>query len=107
MTTPQIAKLAAEIRRRGRGQSPAMKKQTRQSAADFHRDLPGIPDEMIGEVLLRAAVYASAVFQANPGASARDLSSLLGAIGQWMFHHPQTAGEEHLESDEAADGGQA
>lgn len=105
MTTPQIAELAAEIRRRSRGQSPATKKQTRQSAADFHRDLPGIGDEVIGEVLLRAAVFASAVFQASPGASVRDLSSLLGAIGQHMFHHPQGADTDC--PDEAADGGQA
>ena len=105
MTSPQITELAAEIRRRGRGQSPAMRKQTRQSAADFHRDLPGIGDEVIGEVLLRAAVFASAVFKASPGASARDLANVLGAIGQYMFHHPQDAGEEH--PDEAADGGQA
>ncbi len=102
MTSPQITELAAEIRRRSRGQSPAMRKNTRQSAADFHRDLPGISDEVIGEVLLRTAVFASAVFQASQGASARDLANVLGSIGQHMFHHPQGAGEDC--PDEVADG---
>jgi hypothetical protein len=105
VTTPQIVELAAEIRRRSRGQSSAMRKQTHQSAADFRRDLPGLGDEVIGEVLLRTAVYASAVFKASPGASARDLANVLGAVGQYMFHHPQGADAER--PDDAADDAQA
>lgn len=84
--SPQIDALAAEVRRRSVRQSPAAKKQTRKTADTFAADLPGIPPEHVGAVLLRAAVLATHLFQADPGASARDAANLLGAAGQRLYH---------------------
>lgn len=88
----QIDALAAEVRRRSAHQSPAARKQVRKTVETFAADLPGIPPEHVGAVLLRAAVFASHMFQANPGTSARDVANELGAAGQRLYHQAQTDG---------------
>lgn len=93
VSTPQIEELAAAIRKNTARTSPLLKKQARHIADDFRTDLPGIPDEHIGEVLLRAAVFCANVFQHQPGASARDLANMLGAAGQRLYHHPRACGD--------------
>lgn len=91
--TPEIDQLAAEVRRRSAHLSPAVRKQNRRTAETIAADLPGIPPEHVGAVLLRAAVLAAHVFQADPGASARDVGNVLGAAGQRLYHQAQTDGE--------------
>jgi hypothetical protein len=88
VTSPQVDQYAAGIRKRLGAATPAMRKQARQIAGDFRRDLDGIPDEHVGAVLLRAAGFATNLFTANPGASARDLANMLGAAGERLYHHP-------------------
>jgi hypothetical protein len=90
-TNPAIDQYAAAIRQRLGAATPAMRKQAKQIAGDFHRDLDGIPDEQIGAVLLRAAAFATNLVTANPGASARDLANMLGAAGERLYHHPAEA----------------
>lgn len=87
MNSPELDQYAAAIRQRLGAATPAMRKQAKQNAGDFRRDLEGIPAEQIGAVLLRAAAFATNVFNANPGASARDLASMLGAAGERLYHH--------------------
>lgn len=90
--SPEIDQLAAEVRRRSAHLDPATRKQNRRTAETIAADLPGIPAEHVGAVLLRAAVLASHVFQANPGASARDVGNVLGAAGQRLYHQAPTMG---------------
>lgn len=93
-TNPIIDQYAAEIRKRLGAATPAMRKQAKQIAGDFRRDLDGIPDEHLGAALLRAAAFATNLFQANPGASARDLANMLGAAGERLYHHPADGEQE-------------
>lgn len=96
---PEIDQLAAEVRKRTGGQLPAGRKLAKQIAADFHRDLDGVPDEHVGATLLRAAVFAKNAFVANPKASALDVSNAFAAAGERLFHHPATHDEASAEPD--------
>lgn len=96
---PEIDQLAAEVRKRAGAQTPAGRKLAKQIAADFHRDLTGIPDEHSGAVLLRAANYAKNVFVAHPDSSALDISNALAAAGERLFHHPASHDEPAAEAD--------
>jgi hypothetical protein len=98
---PEIDQLAAEVRKRAGAQLPEGRRLAKQIAADFHRDLDGVPDEHAGATLLRAAVFARNAFRANPKASALDISNALAAAGERLFHHPQTRDVAVEEADSA------
>lgn len=90
---PMIDQLAAEVRRRQASRSAAVRRQSRndanREADEFRRDLPYVPDEVLGAVLLRAAVYAGAIWQTRHGSTAREVSDALAAAGERLYHHAQ------------------
>lgn len=96
---PEIDQLAAEARRRAGAQLPEGRRLAKQIAADFHRDLNGVPDEHVGAALLRAAVLARNAFTANPKTNALDISNALAAAGERLFHHPASHDEPAAEAD--------
>jgi hypothetical protein len=46
--------------------------------------------EVLGAVLLRAAVLANSVWQQTHGATALDAANALAAAGERLYHHPET-----------------
>lgn len=86
-----IDQYAAGIRERN-GAKPStvragVRRVARRAAADFQKDLPGIDDEQLGAVLLRAAAFAQNLAAAQPAATARDVAGLLGVAGEHLYHH--------------------
>lgn len=96
---PLIDQLAADVRERLGAQLPAARKVARQIAADFRRDLPDIPDEVIGAVLLRAMSFAKNQFVADPSTTAGTVANALGAAGERLFHHPEARDEASADPD--------
>lgn len=94
---PLIDQYAAEVRARLGGQSPAARNVARQIANDIRRDLPEIPDEVIGAVMLRCAALGRNQILANQKTTASALVSALGAGGEQLYHHPRARDEDLAE----------
>jgi len=80
-----IAQLAAEIRKNSYHQPAEVKKVAKILAADLRADLPGIPDDVIGAVVLRASVFVNGA--ARSGLTLVGAANLLGMAGQRLYHH--------------------
>lgn len=89
---PLIDQYAAEVRERLGGQSKSARNVARQIANDVRRDLPDIPDEVIGAVMLRCAALGRNQILANQKTTADALVSALGAGGEQLYHHPKSRG---------------